>query len=202
MPAPSIITWDSAGPDFVWDSPTLTWDAPAPNQTTSMAHQDLAQIRATQAWIDELNTLLTAVITHLEEKTVSLTPEQKQKFQSIGPESADMVDNGVALIRDNPGWFALSFNRAELLLDVTDRNLWLQPKSHVLKIKELWEDTLHAVSADILKAIRNARPFIEQSAELTGSSNDQVREFLAYFKRFGPQPPDEEPETPELPPGP
>ena len=35
---PSPLTWDSAGPDLIWDSPAaLTWDAMAPNPNRLMA---------------------------------------------------------------------------------------------------------------------------------------------------------------------
>jgi hypothetical protein len=167
-----------------------------------MAQQNLAEIRATQVWIDTLVTLLQAVIDHMNAKAVPMTVEQKNHFKTFGDESATMVANGVMLIRDNAGWFPGTYDRAELLLDVTDRDLWLQPKSLVMTIDELYHDTLHAVSSDILKGVGNARPFIEQGAELTGTSNDQVNEFLDYFKRFGPQDDGDTPTPPPTPPTP
>lgn len=177
------------------------WTPVVQNQNNKkyMAQQNLAQIRATQAWVDTLKTLLQAVIDHLDDKSVPLTVEQKRKFRTFGAESAAMVDKGVALIRDNAGWFPGNYDRAELLLDVTDRELWMQARSLVLQINELYEDTLHAVSSDIMKAVSNARPYIEQGAELTGENNTQVNEFLDYFKRFGSQDDGETTPTPPTP---
>jgi hypothetical protein len=182
-----------------WNQSSWAPVAQTSNPRKTMAQQNIAEIRATQVWIDTLTTLLQAVIDHLNAKAVPLTVEEKTKYKTFGDESATMVANGVMLIRDNAGWFPGTYDRAELLLDVADRELWLQPKSLVMTIDELYHDTLHAVSSDILKAVGNARPFIEQGAELTGTSNDQVNEFLDYFKRFGPQ---DNPPTPTPPPTP
>lgn len=86
---------------------------------------------------------------------------------------------------DNAGWFPGTYPRAELLLDVTDRELWLTKKDKMMQMNEIYFDTRQAVSGDIARAVRTARPFIEQSAELTGMNNDAITEFLEWFKRFG-----------------
>ena len=185
-----------------WNQSSWSPVAENPNPRKNMAQQNLAEIRATQEWIDTLKTLLQAVIDHMEPKAVPLTVEQKNKFKTFGDEAATMVANGVMLIRDNPGWFPGTYDRAELLLDVADRDFWLQPKSLFMKIDELFHDTLHAVSSDVLKGVGNARSFIESGAELTGQSNDQVNEFLDYFSRFGPQTPPAPTPTPPTPPTP
>ena len=149
-----------------------------------MAQQDLAKVRATQAWITQLNTLLQAVVDHLAPKVVPLTVEERRKNPGIGPENESMVNKGVGIIRDNAGWFPGLYDRAELLLDVTDRELLLLSKSLVLSVEEMFDDTLQAVESDIVRAVLEAKPYIEQSADLSGMNNNLVAEFLDWFKRF------------------
>lgn len=195
-PLPEL--WDHGS----WDEGTWDLEAETNNPNNPMANLDLAQIRANQTWIDELTTLLDAVIAHLEEKAVPLSAEQRRKHRGIGPENASMIDNGVALVRDHADWFPGTFARAELLLDVTDRTLWLLPKGKVMELNELYFDTLQAVSADIARVVTKARMYIEEGAEATGTGNDQVAEYLEYFKRFGNQDDEEEPPVEPTPPTP
>ena len=78
MPASSIITWDSVGPDFVWDSPTLTWDAPAPETNTQMPIQNIsaqfttAAFDAAKAAILALNPQVPALVTLTDAERTSL----------------------------------------------------------------------------------------------------------------------------------
>lgn len=182
MPAP--LTWDS-GPSLTWDAPGAVWDGVAqPITNTKMAQQDLAQVRATQAWVTQLNTLLQAVVDHLAPKAVALTVEERRKNRGIGPENESMVNKGVAIIRDNAAWFPGLYDRAELLLDVEDRTLLLLAKTLVLQVAEMFDDTLQAVESDIVRAVTAARPYIEQSADLSGMNNNLVAEFLEWFQRF------------------
>ena len=181
------------------------------NQTHKpMSQQNLASLRLDEAWMTELKTRIQAVITHLLTKAVPLTVEDRRKYKTIGPENTSMVNNGIALIRENAGWFPGTFDRTEVLADVDDRELLLEAKGPMMQARELFEDTLHAVSSDILKGVGNARPYIEQGAEMSGMNNTQVKEFLDYFKRFGPQgggdtpppPPPAPPTPPTTPPAP
>ena len=181
MPA---LTFDSG---LFFDSPGMTWDSAAPNPTNTMAQQNLAAIRVDAAWMTQLHTLIAAVKTHLQTKAVPLTVEQRKKHTGYGPENTSMVQNGIALIRDNAGWFPTTFARAELLLDVSDRDLYVGERGAMMEIAELFDDTLHAIESDIVKGVLAARPFIEESAELSGMSNNVVDEFIAWFQRFGPQ---------------
>lgn len=179
------------------------WGPVSTNQTTThMAEQDLTNIQLDEAWITELNTRAEALITHLLTKAVSLADEQRKRHRGIGPESLSMVEDGVALIRDHPTWFTPAVNRDKLLNDVEVRDLWLQGKSKIMQINELFFDTLQALCSDIVRRVRAGRPFIESGAALTGQGNDQVREYLEWFKRFGAETQDEEPPTPPTPPTP
>ncbi|MEQ1862538.1 MAG: hypothetical protein ABMA13_21675, partial [Chthoniobacteraceae bacterium] len=195
MPATPMI-WNQS----FWNQSSWTPVAQNPNSNTPMAEPDLTNITVDQTWIDELNTKADALLTHLLTKAVSLTDEQRRKHKGIGPENGSMVDDGVALIRDNAGWFPGTFNRAKLLADVPARELWLQGKSKIMQVHELYFDTLQAVSCDIVQRVRKGRPFIEASAELTGMSNIQVGEYLDWFKRFGGPDEEEEPTPPPTPP--
>lgn len=195
MPA---LTWDSG---IKYDTPGVVWDGQAISKKThKMAEQDLAQVRADEEWTDELILRLQAVITHLETKGVDLTTEQRRKAPGIGPENASMVENGVAIIRDTPEWFPLTFKRTELLADVADRLELLRAKPKALKAFELFDDTLQAVESDIVRAVSAAKLYIEQGAELSGQNNNLVAEFLEYFKRFGPTGTAPAPVTPPTPP--
>ena len=96
MPA---LTWDSG---IKWDSTQsgVVWDGQAPtNNTHKMAEQDLAQVRADDAWITQLETLLDAVIAHLATKAVNLTTEQRKKAPGIGPENASMATGTCVRLR-------------------------------------------------------------------------------------------------------
>lgn len=195
MPA---LTWDSG---IKYDTAGVVWDGLAvTNKKHKMAEQDLAQVRADDAWITELNTRLQAVITHLATKAVDLTTEQRRRAPGIGQENASMVERGTAIIRDNAEWFPPLYKRTELLADVADREKWLLAKSNVMKAAELYDDTLQAIESDIVRGILAAKPYIEQSADLTGQNNNLVAEFLEWFKRFGASGTPAAPVTPPTPP--
>ena len=197
MPATPMI-WNQT----FWNQSSWTPVAQNPNPNIPMAEPDLTNITVDQTWIDELNTKADALLTHLLTKAVSLTDEQRKKHKGIGPENGSMVDDGAALIRDNATWFPATFNRTKLLTDVPARELWLQGKSKIMQAHELYFDTLQALGADIVRRVRKGRPFIESSAELTGMSNIQVREYLDWFKRFGGADEEEAPAPPPTPPTP
>ena len=185
LPMPAPLTWDS-DPSLQWDTIGASWNGVVaqPITNTKMAQQDLAKIRATQAWITQLNTLLQAVVDHLAPKAIPLTVEQRRKNPGIGLENESMVNKGVAIIRDNAAWFPGLYDRAELLLDVEDRALLLLSKSLMLNVAEMYDDTLQAVESDIVRAVLAGKPYIEQSADLTGMNNNLVAEFLDWFQRF------------------
>lgn len=180
MPAQPLI-WNQTN----WNQGFWGPVAPNPQPKKHMAQQNLAALRIDAVWIAELKTRIQAVITHLQTKGISLTVEERKKYRTIGPETTAMVNNGIAIITENAAWFPGTFDRTEVLADVVDRDLLLEAKGPMMQAGELFDDTLHAVSSDIIKGVSNAKPYIEQGAEMSGMNNDQVNEFLEYFSRFG-----------------
>jgi hypothetical protein len=186
----------------LWNQSVWGPAQPNSNPHNPMAQQDLTNITLDQAWIDELNTKAQALITHMLTKAVSLTVEQRKRHQGIGPENLSLVANGTALIRDNADWSTPALNRPKLLKDIAVRDLLLLGKTAIMQVNELFFDTLQAVSADIVRRVRKARPFIESGAALTGMNNDQVQEYLEWFNRFTGEEEEEQQPTPPTPPTP
>jgi hypothetical protein len=81
MPASSIITWDSVGPDFVWDSPTLTWDAPAPETNSNMPVQNISAQFTAQGFTD-LKTDIVALNPQFP-TLVTLTDAERNSLQRV-----------------------------------------------------------------------------------------------------------------------
>lgn len=173
------------------DMPGARWDgtvgevmaALGYNNATPMGQQNLAQIRVTSEWMTQFLTHVNAALTMLQEKGVSIPKQDKSDYPNIGLSNLGMVEAGLGLIRDNPGWFPAEYNRQELADDAADRTVFLPGADPVSQLFELYNDTLHAVNSDILMAIYAGRPYIEQGAKLSGANDERVALFREYFKR-------------------
>lgn len=151
-----------------------------------MSQQNIASIRIAAAKVAEIKTPLDAALVLLREFGVGLTPAQRSELPTIGQENSQMVANGVALIRDNAGWFpadADTFDRAEVLGDDTDLATLKPIQAPLKELAELVRDTTHGIGSDVITGVYAALPYITQGAKLSGQNNDAVNQFRDYFKR-------------------
>ena len=185
-----VLRWNTPLPGtnkaVCWGQPGATWGGKVRDlqKRTTMTQQNLAELRLTQAWITELLGLLNAARDKMKEKSISLTPDQRSTLGNIGLNNLGMVEAGLGLIKDNPGWFPVEFDRQEPADDMADRALWLQVQGVSLEIAELWQDTAQAMGSDIVRAVSDANPYITQGAKLTGASDTRLAIYKEYYKRY------------------
>jgi hypothetical protein len=194
MPAPSIITWDSVGPDFVWDSPTLTWDAPAPETNTSMPIQNIsaqfttAAFDAAKAAILALNPQFPALVTLTEAERNSLqrVASGREAFCETAVTGADAFPTVV------PSYLTL----VEWQKDETYFEQLGEMEIMIAALLTKVHDTRAAVGAERYRQSRKFYEAVKSAKEDVPGLQSLYDTLSEQFEGQGPTPP-EEPEEPE-----
>ena len=206
-PAPNPddpLRWDMKLPGtdepLCWGDPRATWGGKVSDleqKHKNMAQQNIAELRVTPEWMGTFLGHVNSALTMLREKGVGLTADQRSILGNIGLNNLGMVEAGVGLVRDNPGWFPTEFDRQEVLDDWADRGVWLTGENPVLQLAEIYTDTLQAINSDTLRGVEAAKPYINQGSKLSGASDTRVATYNEYFKRNRPKKAATTPTTPK-----
>lgn len=112
--------------------------------------QNLVTLNLTAADITVLTGALDTIRTTLGDRAVSLTPQQRQELTKMGDKSRTFCEQAVAGIRSNSGSMPADLDVAGLAQDLEDFSKLNAFYTDYLALGEKIDDTLRAVSSDVM----------------------------------------------------
>jgi hypothetical protein len=112
--------------------------------------QNLANLGLTVAEITTLKGALQTIRTTLGDRAVSLSPEQRQNLVKMGDSSRVFCQQAVAGIQQNVGSMPPDLDVPELVQDLADYTLLEPFVAEYEAVGELLDDTLKAISSDVM----------------------------------------------------
>ena len=112
--------------------------------------QNLVNLNLTTADITALNGALNTIRTTLGNRAVSLSPQERQELTKMGDKSRTFCEQAIAGIASNSGSMPADMDVAELTQDLADFTKLDAFYTDYLALGEKIDDTLRAVSSDVM----------------------------------------------------
>jgi len=147
--------------------------------------QNLASLKLTPADTTALNAALTTINTTLGDRTVSLDPALRRTLTKMGPKTRPFCIEAINALQNNSASLPPDFDLPELADDMSDFDKLDAFATKLATLSESVDDTLKAISSDVMTSCISGVGFLKALNKLTASLDDQLAD-LKTLRRSKP----------------
>jgi hypothetical protein len=137
--------------------------------------QNLVSLKLTNAEITTLNGSLVPINTIFANRAVSLDPEQRRTLTKMGDKSRPFCQEAINALQSNAASLPPDFDLSELADDMADFDKLNAFAAKLGTLVELVDDTLKAISSDVMTSCIFGVGFLKALNKLTASLDNELQ---------------------------